>query len=587
MAKGKHSQAADRRRAADELDRLAAACRRFSDETVRYAAAAAAAAEVDDLAARIRRAERIQQANAADELSRTRQVAEELRVAVEDEERLAATITAAWRRVQPMLQSAFGSGIEGAEDFIDATSPGASVGGRLEWGVAHSKNMNATTTAALQRAKGLRRRTPGRVTPRARREAADGWALFKPVGFMADRWVATQLGCLDGDADELAAWAAAGTVPDHAGVAHADAVEAPTDKRWANPYMPTPLFPRPSDAAALRYWYAALAADVGRALPAVAAKDTEEELAGVQAAAEAWDSAADLAATAAIYWLPPGQAAGYAASQPLSSEDLDEVRMPFRSTMIVPAEPLVIDAADTPVTYADDDGAYGEDEDADSVLRDGIEYARRSVINAHTTPDGGVTSGQTPLDVAASRLGMHIEAIVVEADRTGCPSRRLLVCVAVPAPDGSAVLCRYALPAWKDRASAGFAAAVDQLCAAVAWGAWVETTADDADDGHEPVVGPRRAPAPALHVLDVAATDGNGDASGGEPTGRHVAPHTRRGHWRRQHHGPGNTLVKRVRIAPTLVNAGQGPLSPRVYRIRPAAPNVDDAPVTAGELVDG
>src|SRR4051794_12033515 len=61
--------------------------------------------------------------------------------------------------------------------------------------------------------------------------------------------------------------------------------------------------------------------------------------------------------------------------------------------------------------------------------------------------------------------------------------------------------------------------------------------------------------------------------SAGDPTSRtgRVRPHRRRGHWRRQHHGPGNQLLKWVRIAPTIVNAHAGPLSPQIYRLpRPA-----------------
>jgi hypothetical protein len=40
----------------------------------------------------------------------------------------------------------------------------------------------------------------------------------------------------------------------------------------------------------------------------------------------------------------------------------------------------------------------------------------------------------------------------------------------------------------------------------------------------------------------------------GEATGRMVAPHWRRGHWRHQRHGPGGTLVKLIPIAAVLVN---------------------------------
>lgn len=47
-----------------------------------------------------------------------------------------------------------------------------------------------------------------------------------------------------------------------------------------------------------------------------------------------------------------------------------------------------------------------------------------------------------------------------------------------------------------------------------------------------------------------------------------VTPHWRRGHWRRQHHGPGKTLVKRIRIAPVIVNAKIGePKQRKGYKV--------------------
>ena len=44
---------------------------------------------------------------------------------------------------------------------------------------------------------------------------------------------------------------------------------------------------------------------------------------------------------------------------------------------------------------------------------------------------------------------------------------------------------------------------------------------------------------------------------GGEPTGRTVAPHWVRGHWKRQHYGAGNSETKRILIKPYLVHAGR------------------------------
>jgi len=46
-------------------------------------------------------------------------------------------------------------------------------------------------------------------------------------------------------------------------------------------------------------------------------------------------------------------------------------------------------------------------------------------------------------------------------------------------------------------------------------------------------------------------------------SGKSISPHWRRGHWRKQHYGPAKSLVKRIRIAPTIINAGKGDLAPR------------------------
>lgn len=46
-------------------------------------------------------------------------------------------------------------------------------------------------------------------------------------------------------------------------------------------------------------------------------------------------------------------------------------------------------------------------------------------------------------------------------------------------------------------------------------------------------------------------------------SGKSIAPHWRRGHWRKQHYGPAKSLIKRIRIAPTIINAGKGDLAPR------------------------
>jgi len=51
---------------------------------------------------------------------------------------------------------------------------------------------------------------------------------------------------------------------------------------------------------------------------------------------------------------------------------------------------------------------------------------------------------------------------------------------------------------------------------------------------------------------------------------KNVRAHMRRGHWRRQRHGPGATLVKRIRIRPSLIGASGGAkmVDGRTYEVK-------------------
>jgi hypothetical protein len=64
-----------------------------------------------------------------------------------------------------------------------------------------------------------------------------------------------------------------------------------------------------------------------------------------------------------------------------------------------------------------------------------------------------------------------------------------------------------------------------------------------------------------VHVFKVGRTVGH--APSAEATGKTVAPHVRRGHWRRQHYGEGNAHVRRIRIAPLPGNAHLGDMAER------------------------
>jgi hypothetical protein len=67
-----------------------------------------------------------------------------------------------------------------------------------------------------------------------------------------------------------------------------------------------------------------------------------------------------------------------------------------------------------------------------------------------------------------------------------------------------------------------------------------------------------------VRVLNVRATTKK-PTEAVEASGRHVAPHVRRGHWRRQRFGPGSKQIKRLRIAPVIVNAHLGEMRKQVY----------------------
>ncbi len=61
-----------------------------------------------------------------------------------------------------------------------------------------------------------------------------------------------------------------------------------------------------------------------------------------------------------------------------------------------------------------------------------------------------------------------------------------------------------------------------------------------------------------------------GESPDGPATGREVSTHWRKGHWRRQPHGPGMTQCRLIRIRPTLVRRDKAdPVRGHVYEINP------------------
>jgi hypothetical protein len=179
-------------------------------------------------------------------------------------------------------------------------------------------------------------------------------------------------------------------------------------------------------------------------------------------------------------------------------------------------------------------------------------------------------------DAIAAR-GAHIEAVLLLADAHGQLDDLFAWCVAIPSTTAGATLGRWVIPA--SRSTTTFANLIVNAAAVAAWADWhrpghsraaPEEPAEQLP-GNEKARGEHRRLDDTVHVLNVAATtpasDPSSSATAG-PSGRTTAPHRRRGHWRRQHYGPGRVEVRRIRIAPVMVNAGRlGSDRPQIYRL--------------------
>lgn len=307
-------------------------------------------------------------------------------------------------------------------------------------------------------------------------------------------------------------------------------------------------YPAPADAAALQAWYAVSAIGAwGRARTTAHGRIA-------------------VAATAATpFWLPPGHTIAYLDSEPLSGEDIDDMRLPFAQVLVTFAEPARLPAIDTGV-LRDDPRMRWMDHLVGS--QDGLPDAREMMI-------GATDNFQSPIptlwDAIASR-GAHIEGILLLADAHGRLDDLFGWCVTVPSDTAGAALGRWVIPA--SRSTTSYANLVANAAAVAAWADWHRPGHDRLPAEHETTTGERaraqNKPADTVHVLNVTATTPTDpqQSTKGEPTGRTTAPHRRRGHWRRQHFGPGRSQTRRVRIAPVMVNAGRfGADRPQIYRL--------------------
>lgn len=323
-----------------------------------------------------------------------------------------------------------------------------------------------------------------------------------------------------------------------------------------SPFMPRPAQARPSQAAALQHIYSQAAlgdwvrvehADWGMALAAT----------GMTAAA--------------TYWLPRGQAASFAESEPLDDEAKAELRLPFPQVFLSFAEPLVLEPTDAPTAQIDEAvpcmslAAWSA-----RVRPDPARTPMRSVLRAtrSTTLPG--------IETIIAQRGASVEGVLLLSDDLGCPADDFAWCLSVASDYGESI-GRFVVPA--RRSLTAHADLIDNLLAVVSWAKWHEPdSATDVPLGMKPedvdaLIRSEEFQADAqrtgagVRVIDAARTS-RAARKTESPGGRQVGSHIRRGHWRKQRHGKGLSEVKMVRISPVLVNAHRGDMSPRVYRIR-------------------
>jgi hypothetical protein len=315
-----------------------------------------------------------------------------------------------------------------------------------------------------------------------------------------------------------------------------------------------PYFPQPGDAVDIRHLYA---------LSALGSWSRADQSRAVNTASMA--NAAVVLNLAALFWLPTGQTHSFVAGAAIAEEDLAAIRLPFPQVLLAFSDPIVI----TP-TVSDPDPALDA---RDAAILDLLQQrSREPRVSDFVLPPGD--PGATLWQAIASR-GAVVEGVLLQGDSLGNLDDMFVWCLAVPSLNGC-MLGRFAVPA--RRSATRWSAEVTNLAAVAAWADWHEPDSElrlpaEHDKGRWSDLNrssdfrrlAQRGGAGSVRVLNVKRTISPDSASAG--SGRTVAPHARRGHWRRQHHGPGGSLIKRIRVPPVLVNAGRAEMTPRVYRL--------------------
>jgi hypothetical protein len=353
--------------------------------------------------------------------------------------------------------------------------------------------------------------------------------------------------------------------------------------RLTTPWAPRPVFPRPSDALALRHWYRAVAAaswchsaqTLALVTHAVDGDWKQATLPAARRSARTWESVGTAFTDAAMYWLPCGHTAAHADSEPLDTDAALDLRLPYDAVFLAFADPILLPPIDNNPGSEHYQRIRRSAAARPGPDTDPCSLTWRTVMENNLTSAAEAESRQTTFAAVPSLLRYHgaaVEGLLLLAEPDGHPLDQFAWCLALTDPETGDILGRDIIIANRSRTT--YRTLIDNMLAVVAWADWHH------DLHAEPAAGP-----PAGHDaswehaagitagLHVLATRRSPHATGRNPhedTGRQLRPHRRRGYWRRQHHGPGNRNIKWIRIPPTIVNAHRGPLGWQVYQLPPA-----------------
>ncbi|MBE3017306.1 hypothetical protein [Myceligenerans pegani] len=330
------------------------------------------------------------------------------------------------------------------------------------------------------------------------------------------------------------------------------------------PWSPLPRFSRPIDAMSIRHVYANIALGIWsrfaeQRVPASADPADESTWSSFEPSplVEHLAIVSVGLRTCVPFWLPPAQTHGYLDADPPTPDDAALIRMPFDSQLVVFAESLWLPPR-------------GRGAPVNPTVRHWVSELERgmaSVVTMHSNPPKFDADAPKTLRDAVAKYGAKVEGILLMADDEGNLRDEFTWCLAIDGAGHGLVMGRLTIPALRSALPAALAGVVMNAAAVAAWGRWHEADNDIADVTTGRVQAARRAASRPVRVLNVARMSSSTPADS-TSTGRRVAPHRRRGHWRRQRYGPGKTLIRPVWVPPVLVNASRSvDITPTVYRL--------------------